>query len=708
MKFAKFAMLLAALATFSFAEWDGTSKEPEKVNKIYEVTTPEELIWVLDHCYFPDSWNLANDIVFGKDTASLSPIVWNVQEQFNCDRNNLYLYGSFDGNNHTIYGINSHQSLFAYISGFKNLTIANSQFGGFDIDSVAPLALTAEGQLKNIEIRNTKIMAAKYAAGVVVENKFYVIPNDKTGGIKLDTVTSVQDIRVIGGSVESMGHAAGIFNVNGLAATNLYNSSTVTVIDTSTDCSGYQTDKIAAGLIGQMDAYYATYNSSLESISNSVNEGDVKVISKCGNVYAGGIAATSNGVFRNVENKGNIYGKTTTSTTYAGGILGHQDKTELGYYFNNKKLSNKGDVYGESSLYDYVGGIYGYTTGTALDSAFNEGSITGVATGKDSSYANVGGIIGYAIRLSSYGHFANLGNWGKIQGKSEKFVAAAGVIGRFGSPSNYPSSALLAALNYGDVDAHITTRSTYDAKLYAAGITAYSKFAPIYAVYNYGNITGDTDIENSIVAGLMAYGTSSTDYVTNGYNVSPKIIGKKNGALIAYGPLSRYDFTNCFNDKDVNPMKILVDTSAVTEEQLAEANVRNLTTEELQSDTLLNMFNSYQNQFYDEVLWKKGSRGYPVFLFDTTQASRDSNSTGEIDPPLICHKTQPNVTGFTVAISGHDVTLMNAKDEVSVFDLQGNRIARVKTIQGTAQFQLPATGSYILKSGRQAQSVTIK
>lgn len=619
MNIAKLILILVTFVTSAFAEWDGSAKKPQTGS----ITTPEELIWLLNNgCDNSNyTWTLKNDIVFGKDTASVSSKVWIRPDSSNCG---LEYGGVLDGNNKTIYGFNSHQSLFPYLNGkVQSLTIANSRIGANDVDSVATLAVSSRGVVKDVEIRNTKVLAKKYAAGAVV-NALFSIRYDENKKRLDDSLIVSRNIRVVGGSVESGIQAAGVFLEVGNPIVDIYNSSNVSVIDTSVVCNGLYGEKIGGGLVGYVTGEYANDENFVPSVMNSKNDGDVRVVSKCGNVNVGGVAGKSNGVFVNVENAGRVYGKTSELSVNAGGIVGNQGQTDISPFMSNRKLSNKGDIYGESDSCSYVGGIFAFSMGNAVDTAFNEGDVHGVATVAKETFTSVGGIAGYAQRMNVYGGFKRLGNWGNVKGESNSYVVVGGIIGNYDNMASYTSDALAEAFNYGDVTANITAKDKSKAKSYAAGITAYSLYALTNGVYNRGNIHGDSDMESSYVAGLMAYAVENVDKIIGGYNASKKIEGKHTAAIVAYAPLSRNDFVNCFNDGTVNSMGVLVDTASIGKNTYVQNNILQKTTKELQTDEIAFFLNSANPN--DSISWIRRNTGYPCFAIDTTGGYSIPNS----------------------------------------------------------------------------------
>lgn len=109
---------------------------------------------------------LQNDIVFGKDTATLSTKIWDFNTRTQSEYSSL-----FKGNNKTIYGLNATHSMFGFTECFydgiiKNLTIANSKIGSDTVSCVGGLACSIATNTENIEVRNTEVYAMKIAGGI--------------------------------------------------------------------------------------------------------------------------------------------------------------------------------------------------------------------------------------------------------------------------------------------------------------------------------------------------------------------------------------------------------------------------------------------------------------------------------------------------------------------------------------------------------------
>lgn len=317
MKKTNIALTVVALASFSFAAWDGTSKNPASITRndsvFYQITSPEELIGYLENIVNIDDIAvkknaiLKNDIVFGKDTASLSTKIWKIsvdQKTFS---------SNFDGNGKTIYGLNAAQSLFENVSCvndgiIKNLTIANSKIGSDTLHSAGGLAGEIRANTENIEVRNTEIRAKTNAGGIA--GSFGFCSHDGQ-----NPAAHYKNLRVIKGSVHAQNSVGGITGTTNLPIQDVLNTSDVYLIDTtSTECT-LSSDIYAGGIVGRTLISYTSIG-----VANAINKGNITVKQKCNNAYAGGIAGHISSFIMSAHNEGNISIYTEGEMgSYAGG-----------------------------------------------------------------------------------------------------------------------------------------------------------------------------------------------------------------------------------------------------------------------------------------------------------------------------------------------------------------------------------------------------
>ena len=135
--FRKIVYVVTIVAISAFAAWTGSDLEPSSTKtidgkKFYVISTPDELAWFAKEVNKGSSQInaiLKNDIVFGKDTASVCSFSWT---PIGKDSSAMF-NGVFDGNGFTIYGLNvkalRHSGLFGVtnaLSDIKSISIGSS------------------------------------------------------------------------------------------------------------------------------------------------------------------------------------------------------------------------------------------------------------------------------------------------------------------------------------------------------------------------------------------------------------------------------------------------------------------------------------------------------------------------------------------------------------------------------------------------------
>ena len=373
MRYTKILLFLLVATIQAFAAWTGGTSEPESTRKIggkifYEITTPEELAWfALQVNSGSTAINavLANDIVFGRDTASLASVSW---IPIGKDTSTAF-EGVLDGRGFAIYGMKVQDSstkatdtlnlgLFGVIARdgwVQNLSLQRaSVYTNDSVSNVGLIAGYSRGNLRNIS-----------AAGSVTSAK----GNDhggSAGGIAGRASGVMDSVSFMGDSVQSKRYAGGIV--------------------------GYATDSL--------------------TISNSTNAGAVSAnstsYSSHSHSYSGGFVGDANGTvtISHSTNAGTVSANSTSySTSYSGGFVGYASSSSTVTISNSQNSGNiTGTVSTSSSntnLYSYVGGFIGWSyKGQILDS-YNTGSVRAKdtsAVSPNSSYRHLlyaGGLAGY-------------------------------------------------------------------------------------------------------------------------------------------------------------------------------------------------------------------------------------------------------------------------------------------------------------------------
>ena len=408
----------------------------------------------------------------------------------------------------------------------------------------------------------------------------------------------------------------GNFDGNGYVVKNM----TITVVGS---------DTVYAGLFGQAS------NSEIKNVgmaNSSIN------ISSSSYSYAGGIigrvnssSATSYVTLSNCYNAGDISASTTavSSFSYAGGFIGYT-------YYHSITISNcynTGDISSSSSFYAYAGGFIGSFSSSAaspitISHCHNTGDI---GASNASSYAYAGGFIGDASTSSVT--ISNCHNTGDIGASNASSYAYAG--GFIGSVNSF-SMTISNCYNTGDISARYC----------AGGIIGYISYSTVLyfviidSCYNTGDIS-----------------TTSFHAYTGG------IIGFANTTSTS----SSITISNCYYLNNI--------TSAVGEGSPTLTNVISLT------DTQMRQQSSYVGFDFDTVWKMPEGGGYPILRWQ---------EDGGGDPTTETYTITYNANGGTGApaaqtkTKGVPLTLSNTRPTRTGYTFLG---WTVSNIASTAQYQ---------------------
>ena len=246
------------LATTAFANWTGSTREPENSKKIdgkvfYVITSAEELAWFAEQVNSGKSTInalLANDIKFMDDTSKTSSVNWT---PIGKDSSAIF-NGIFDGAGKTIFGLYCEQGPYAGI------------FGVTDSNAV----------IRNVSSRKASIDGGRYAGGIVALNAGTVM-----GCMNSGTVSSALGSESYSGGIAgwNSGTISGCTN-SGAVSSSFSSSSTYSYYSYSGGIAGGNGRTIAncknlgrlssrgpsGGLVG--------LNVSKESLSNSFSVTD--------------------------------------------------------------------------------------------------------------------------------------------------------------------------------------------------------------------------------------------------------------------------------------------------------------------------------------------------------------------------------------------------------------------------------------------------
>ena len=613
--------LFAFIALFffvqvSFAAWDGSVKIPKTVKsggvEYYEITSPEELIGFLDSVTFANLGKetlrayLKNDIVFGADTSKLCAKRWNRPYRLE------YFSGDFDGRGHTIYGLNSERPMFEIVgmgSGFvHDFNVANSSFGSDTTSNDAAAVVgSMQSGLWNVNVVNTDVRGVYIAGGVVGR----LLSNQD------DREAYILNCNMIGGSVKG---SAGVGGIAGSAfgrisgCTNSANIYLVKNERLTPDNSVY-----VGGIAGDGNSHHGVV------IEDCVNYGNVEMEAAQVSAYVGGITGYVLGAVSNLQNYGNVSSKVVFSSDtvssywkqylYVGGIAGSKH-FRTNEYSEIRDFINEGDVtvvletkLDEGTL--AVGGIFGEIKNNAFRNALNRGAVKVNGSGEHLKvYA--GGVIGYTYIYANVLGYQKLGNRGSVYAEGPYRVWSGGVIGYMDRPVSQ-NPALYLAYNYGDVTGAVTEEPTEYGVLNVGGIFGYAYETLVSDVFNQGKVVakGKLNKGNSVVGGIVGSYEYPDFAIMNSYSAAPAIKGDTIGGLIgfsgAYVPSNNTFYDGTLVDiADVGKYYYDAATSAATKK----------TTQELQSDEMVNLLNTMGGTAPDRKLWVRRG-GYPVFTFDS-------------------------------------------------------------------------------------------
>jgi len=282
-------------------------------------------------------------------------------------RGNTAFTGTFDGDGHTIVGLQAKGGIFGKLGSgavVKNINIASSVFTGNNIgDSVG--AVAAEnygGKISGISgYGNTVKGSGGYIGGLVGKNY---------GGIS----NSNDQSTVIAGAGTVAGGIAGVNGTNAGIGGTIDNVQSYSAVTTGVLAENQYASNLG-GIVGKNELLSDKYN-----INNVSAHG---ITGKTGNTQtSGGIVGTNEGRISNAYNESIIHGSENI-----GGVAGN-NVTQA----SNSKLAELNDVANAVEIIgdagsQNVGGLVGKQDHATINQGRNTGAITGCT--------NVGGMVGY-------------------------------------------------------------------------------------------------------------------------------------------------------------------------------------------------------------------------------------------------------------------------------------------------------------------------
>ena len=306
--------------------------------------------------------------------------------------------GIFDGNNHTIKGLNVSAERFAGLFGYvhnasiKNLvvegdsTATGTKASGLLVSNAYYDRVAGEYTIENIDAFG--ISSGATAGGVI--GLLYVNPSaDMTITVNVSDITmtgSVTSPEMAGGVIERIDigeRGNGIVNISDIE------SSAEVVVTGETESRTIS----AGGIFGRINSS-GTLNIGNETKNGIVNKGNISITSTDKELRAGGIIGdlqeNASGTICNVRNEGNI---TSSCQSIIGGVIGSASGGDLSV----SDAVNAGDLSGQGN---YLGGIFGgvYDIDLTVNGAENNGEVKGTLPSNAPRSMYAGGIAGFIFR----------------------------------------------------------------------------------------------------------------------------------------------------------------------------------------------------------------------------------------------------------------------------------------------------------------------
>lgn len=421
---------------------------------------------------------------------------------------NTAFTGTFDGDGHTIVGLQAKGGIFGKLGSgavVKNINIASSVFTGNDTgDSVGAVAAeNSGGSISGISGYGNTIKGSGGSIGGLVGKNY--------GGIS----NSNDQSTVIAGEGTVAGGIAGVNGTNadkGGTIDNVQSNSAVTTGVLAKD----QYASNLGGIVGKNEMLLDKYN-----INNVSAHG---ITGKTGNTQtSGGIVGTNEGRISNAYNESIIHGSENI-----GGVAG-KNVTQA----SNSKLAELNDVANAVEIIgdagsQNVGGLVGMQDHATTNQGRNTGAITGCT--------NVGGMVGYNkadsylknLENSPQATITGITNVGGIAGVNEGEISADNQLNLVNSGKIYGWENVggIAGKNSGKIDnvnsninLYVIDEATRTALKGNAVITPNAQFFGGVTGENVGIITNATNrarvdaAQASYVGGIVGRNTSEGNKV---------------------------------------------------------------------------------------------------------------------------------------------------------------------------------------------------
>lgn len=422
-------------------------------------------------------------------------------------RGNTAFTGTFDGDGHTIVGLQAKGGIFGKLGSgavVKNINIASSVFTGNTSDSVGAVAAENNGgSISGISgYGNTIKGSGGYIGGLVGKNYG-------------DISNSNDHSTVIAGAGTVAGGIAGVNGTNAGIGGTIDNVQSNSAVTTGGLTENQYADNLG-GIVGKNELSLNKYN-----INNVSAHG---VTGKTGNTKtSGGIVGTNEGRISNAYNESIIHGSENI-----GAVAGKN-----GTQTSNSKLTELNDVANAAEIIgdagsQNVGGLVGMQDHATTNQGRNTGAITGCT--------NVGGMVGYNTADSYLKNLENspqatitgITNVGGIAGVNEGEISADNQLNLVNSGKIYGWKNVggIAGKNSGKIDnvnsninLYVIDEATRNALKGTAGIDANAQFFGGVTGENVGIITNATNrarvdaAQASYVGGIVGRNTSEGNKV---------------------------------------------------------------------------------------------------------------------------------------------------------------------------------------------------
>ena len=396
-------------------------------NDVYDITTEDDLFAFRDSLdneqqYKGIEINLLSNIEISEGRTYISPCSNGAKD--------VYFFGTFNGNNHTISNLNmvsSDNSTVSFFPFIGNATIKDLTLKDVTIENgkswnaaFAPVSL-GNDKIINCHLEGNCLIKSdenfsknwNYTAGIIADNY--------QGSLEIRDCTVGENVRIIGTTNSTQYRVAG----GTLAYVRYYGENTL--ISNCVNRADVESSYIASGIVGTVTSDSSNYNSL--TITDCTNYGNISSsVHGNGTKRMAGILAES----------------FSWSTVYIDRCINHGDIT-----VNGSCASGSGGIAGEVA-YCSIQNTYNTGTVTALDSNTLGGIVGQFRTAQTVEPVYTGGteIIYFPEQFNS---IYNCYNTGTVNGGNTNYVG--GLCGIIQDTSSTPANSIIVnAYNFGTVN----------------------------------------------------------------------------------------------------------------------------------------------------------------------------------------------------------------------------------------------------------------